>query len=310
MIGSSPGLLSVIRAARLVASADVATLIFGESGTGKELLARMIHDQSQRADKKFVAINCAALPETLAESLMFGHRKGAFTGAAEAQLGVIRSADGGTLFLDEIGELPPSVQSKLLRFLESGECLAVGDSSPSKVNVRIISATNRDLYEESLSGGFRMDLFFRLNVVPLELPPLRERLEDLEAIMTSFIGSFASENGLAAPVFSREAMDVLRRHDWPGNIRELRNFCQRMTILMSGKEVMPENLPMELRAPVREKKTAAFSLLDLGMGLKEIEEELIRQALARTSGNRSQAARMLGISRDTLLYRLKKIPLT
>ncbi|MDH5639306.1 MAG: sigma-54 dependent transcriptional regulator, partial [Nitrospinota bacterium] len=303
MIGSSPGLLSVIRAARLVASADVSTLIRGESGTGKELLARMIHSESQRADKCFVAINCAALPESLAESLLFGHRKGAFTGATDAQPGVIKSANGGTLFLDEIGELPHAVQSKLLRFLESGECLAVGDTAPFKVNVRIISATNRDLYEESRDGRFRMDLFFRLNVVPLELPPLRDRLEDLDAIMSSFISSFASENSLEAPAFSPEAMDVLRRHSWPGNIRELRNFCQRMTILLSGKVIMPENLPMELKSQAKDRVSATFSLLDLGMGLKEMEEELIRQALARTDGNRSQAARMLGVTRDTLLYR-------
>jgi len=306
IIGDSPALQSVLRAAGLVASADVTTLIRGESGSGKELLARMIHKASPRAGKPFMAINCAALPEALAESTLFGHRKGAFTGALDHQPGVIRSTGGGTLFLDEIAELPLPMQGKLLRFLESGEFFPVGDPSPVKVNVRIISATNRDLYAEAQAGRFRQDLFYRLNVVELTLPPLRERAEDIEKLLLSFTSAFATMNGLAAPSYSRDALVALRAYRWPGNARELKNFAQRMTILLGGRTITIDNLPLEMKPGHKPLSAGNFSLLDLGMGLMEMEEELIRQALERAGGNRSKAARALGISRDTLLYRLKK----
>jgi DNA-binding NtrC family response regulator len=306
IIGNSPALLSTLRAAGLVAPADVTTLIQGESGTGKELLARLIHAKSARAGKPFVALNCAALPESLAESTLFGHRKGAFTGAVENHPGVIRSADGGTLFLDEIGELSLSAQAKLLRFLETGECMALGESAPSRVNARIISATNRDLYSEAQAGLFRKDLFYRLNVVPLHIPPLRERIEDLEILLSGFTTTFAAENNLKPVDYSPDAMAALKSYSWPGNVRELKSFCQRMTILLGGRTITPENLPIEFK-PRPAKAAGNVSLLDLGMGLKQMEHELIRQALAQTEGNRSQAARILGISRDTLLYRLKKL---
>ena len=305
IIGESPALQGVIRAAGLVASADVTTLICGERGTGKELLARLLHSKSQRSTNTFVALNCAALPEPLAEATLFGHRKGAYTGAADSQPGVIKAADGGTLFLDEIGELPLSLQAKLLRFLETGEFMPVGASSAVKVDARVISATNRDLYAEVQAGRFRQDLFYRLNVVPLQMPPLRQRLEDVEILLTQFTHSFATESRLAPPSYTKEALDTLRSYNWPGNVRELKNFCHRMTILLSGCLITVDNLPAEIKG-TRHAMREGFSLLDMGLGLNEMEEELIRQALLRADGNRSKAARALGVSRDTLLYRLKK----
>jgi DNA-binding NtrC family response regulator len=307
IIGHSPALEAMIRSARMVAATDVTVLIKGETGTGKEVLAGAIQKDSPRADKPFVTLNCAALPEGLVESEIFGHKKGAFTGAISDKQGLFQAADGGTLFLDEINSLPMSIQSKLLRFLESGECLPVGSTKPYRVNVRVIAATNADLNEQIETGEFRRDLYFRLNVVPLELPSLKQRSEDIESLANHFFSHFAKAHSLESPTFSKQALKTLRAYDWPGNIRELRNLCERLSILLAGKVIEPENLPheftrnVEVAAPV-----VGFTLPEFGLQLDELEANMIHQALARTNGNRSKSARLLGISRDTLLYRIQK----
>jgi len=308
LLGNSGEFASIIRAARLVAMTDVTVLILGESGTGKELLAQAIHQQSRRTKGPFIAINCAALPETLAESELFGHRKGAFTGAYADQQGRIPAANGGSLFLDEVGELPLSIQAKLLRVIETGECQVVGKTNVDRVNTRIIAATNRDLYAETQQGGFRSDLYYRLNIVPIELPPLRKRLDDLEMLLQSFTTLLAQQHQLSVPHYSKATLKQLRAYRWPGNIRELRNFCERMLIFFSGKTIEPTNLPREFQA---EKiatchHSQGFTLPETGINLETLEIQMIHQALRKTYGNRSKAARLLGLTRDTLLYRIKK----
>ncbi len=310
LLGRAPEFLSVIRSAQIAAATDVSVLILGESGTGKELLAQAIHRESGRAEAPFIAINCAALPEQLAESELFGHRKGAFTGATENASGRIRAAAGGTLFLDEIAELPLNIQAKFLRFLESGECQPLGESTAYHADVRIIAATHRDLHKMVQEGRFRADLYYRLNVVPLELPPLRRRREDIELLLNAMGQQLAEKHGLEAPSFSNTALTHLEGHSWPGNIRELRNFCERMMILSQGSEIASEHLPLELLTGNRQQSgNEGFTLPDDGVKLEELEQEMIKQALDRTHGNRSRAARLLGLSRDTLLYRIKKYAL-
>ncbi len=306
MLGESPEFLAVLRAAAITAVTDATTLIQGESGTGKELLAQAIHAQSRRADAPFVTINCAALPENLAESELFGHRRGAFTGATGDQPGRIQAAHGGTLFLDEVGELPPGIQAKLLRFLEGGEVQPIGQPRPEKVDVRVIAATNRDLFAEVRAGRFRADLFYRLNVVPLQLPPLRERGRDLELLVTRLTARLAMEHRLDAPRYSVGAMEALQRYRWPGNVRELRNVCERMVILFPGQTIQAGNLPAEIRQSDPEREKGGFVLPDTGVHLDTLEQDLIRQALQRTRGNQSKAARLLGLTRGTLIYRMKK----
>ncbi|MGZ8239077.1 MAG: sigma 54-interacting transcriptional regulator, partial [Methylobacter sp.] len=216
IIGKSPALDSLIRVARIAASTDVTILLKGATGTGKEVLARTIQKASARADKSFITLNCAALSEGLIESELFGHKKGAFTGAINSTPGLFRAADGGTLFLDEINSLPVSVQGRLLRFLDSGECLSVGDTKPYYVDVRVIAATNVDLNKQIDAGEFRQDLYFRLNVVPIELPTLAQRSEDIEHLANHFLDFFASEHSIAAPKFSKQALKVLKAYKWPG----------------------------------------------------------------------------------------------
>lgn len=305
--GESPAFLSLLRSARIAARTDVSILLLGESGTGKEVLARAIHAESRRGDRPFITINCAALPESLAESELFGHRKGAFTGASEHALGRIKAAEGGTLFLDEIGELPLSIQAKLLRFLESGECHSVGESEAVRVNTRIVAATNRDLLKEVKAGQFRQDLFFRLNIVPLKLPALRERHGDIEKLVSNFTAQLAHRHGLAAPRYSIPAIERLQRYDWPGNVRELRNFCERMLILLGGRTIKPDNLPQEMQPQARAAGNGGgFALPEGGIVLEELEIDLIQQALNKSRGNQSKAARLLGLTRSALLYRMKK----
>ncbi len=309
MQGSSPAFLEVVNAAHVVAATDVTALLCGETGTGKELLARAIHAESPRAERPFLAVNCASLTEPLADSLLFGHRKGSFTGADSDTPGYVRAARGGTLFLDEIGELPMGTQAKLLRFLETGECLPIGEVVPARIDARVVAASNRDLPAEVAAGRFRPDLFFRLNIVPLVLPPLRERSEEIHKLLRYFIDQAAAAHDLKPPRFDSGALKLLREYHWPGNLRELRNLAERTVILLSGREITPENLPAEIRtggASSDKPSAGGFQLPADGIVMEQLEADIIRQALSRTAGNRSRAARLLGISRDTLLYRLKK----
>ena len=306
IIGQSPALDTLLRSARMVAATNVTVLIRGETGTGKEILARAIQQESPRADKPFITLNCAALPEGLVESELFGHKKGAFTGALSNKEGLFHAANGGTLFLDEINSLPLSIQAKLLRFLESGECLTVGDTKPYKVDVRILAATNSDLSQQIDSGEFRQDLYFRLNVIPLEIPSLHERKEDIEVLSNHFFQHYAKTHALPQTSFCRQTIKILRSYSWPGNIRELRNLCEQLSILRAGKVIEPENLPHEYLNNLELEQLNGFTLPENGVQLDSLEADLIFQALTRTKGNRSKSARLLGISRDALLYRIQK----
>ncbi|MFA7617790.1 MAG: sigma-54 dependent transcriptional regulator [Thiohalomonadaceae bacterium] len=306
LLGESPEFLATVRSAQVAAATDVTVLLLGESGTGKEMLACAMHESSRRSGRPFMALNCAALPEALAESELFGHAKGAFTGAVAGSSGRIRAAEGGTLFLDEIGELPLAIQAKLLRFLETGEVQAVGEATTRRVDVRVIAATHRDLHQEVQAGRFRADLYYRLNIIPLELPPLRERTGDIPLLLSAFTARLSQQHDLEPPLYQASTLAMLERYRWPGNVRELRNLCERMVILFAGRYVTPENLPYEIRAESRPADGASFVLPNGGIRLEELEQTMIRQALERTHGNRSHAARLLGLTRDTLLYRLKK----
>lgn len=305
LIGQAPNFEALLRSAKMVASTDVTVLIVGETGTGKEVLANALQSRSPRKSKPFITLNCAALPEALVESELFGHRRGAFTGAIANQTGRLQAADGGTLFMDEVDSLPLPVQAKLLRFLETGEIQPVGDTLSQRVDVRIIAATNSDLEDRIEKGEFRRDLYYRLNVVPLEIPPLRERMGDINLLINHFMNYFALDHQLPLATLSKGALTKLQEHTWPGNVRELRNVCERLAILLAGRVIEENNLPHEVlmsQAP----EQGRFVLPENGIELDKVEVDLIKQALTRTNGNRSQAARLLGISRDTLLYRMQK----
>jgi transcriptional regulator with PAS, ATPase and Fis domain len=303
----SPIFESVLRSVQIVAATEATTLILGESGTGKELVARALHTGSRRHAAPYVAVNCATFSESLAESQLFGHKRGAFTSAQGDYDGMIRAADGGTLFLDEIAELSLPVQAKLLRFLETGEVLSLGDTQAQRVNVRLVAATHRDLAQLVAMGQFRADLFYRLQVVPIELPPLRARQGDIDWLLARFMADFSRRYDVHLPRLTANARGVIRRHPWPGNVRELRNLAERLVILNAGRTVDVDNLPHELRAAeIEVVKTPRFDLPESGVDLEAIESDLLRQALARTGGNKSRAARLLNLSRDTFLYRLKK----
>jgi DNA-binding NtrC family response regulator len=306
LIGQSPNFEAMLRSATMVASTDVTVLITGETGTGKEVLASALQAHGPRAGKPFIALNCAALPESLVESELFGHRRGAFTGAVANQTGRLQAADSGTLFMDEVDSLPLPIQAKLLRFLETGEIQPVGDTQTQRVDVRIIAATNTSLQKKIAQGEFRKDLYYRLNVVPLDIPPLRERMGDIQLLLSHFIGHFAAEHKLPAPTLSKPALARLQGYAWPGNVRELRNVCERLSILLAGRVIEEGNLPREITSPRPSVPKDGFALPEGGIELEKVELDLIQQALARTNGNRSRSARLLGISRDTLLYRMQK----
>ncbi|MFM8333778.1 MAG: sigma-54 interaction domain-containing protein [Candidatus Methylumidiphilus sp.] len=306
LIGQSPNFEAMLRSAKMVASTDVTVLITGETGTGKEVLANALQSRSPRVKKAFITLNCAALPEALVESELFGHRRGAFTGAVANQVGRLQAADGGTLFMDEVDSLPLPVQAKLLRFLETGEIQPVGDTQAQRVDVRIIAATNTNLEEKIEKGEFRKDLYYRLNVVPLEIPPLRERMGDIHLLLSHFMKRFAADHRLPPSTLSKAALAKLQSHDWPGNVRELRNVCERLSILLAGRVIEENNLPQEILFPASAQPKGLFTLPENGVELEKVELDLIKQALARTHGNRTRAARLLGISRDTLLYRMQK----
>lgn len=307
ILAQSPEMEAVLRTSGLVAATDTTVLILGENGTGKELMARHIHEASGRRNGPFVVINCAALPEQLAESELFGHHKGAFTGASQQYEGRIPAAEGGTVFLDEIGELSLAMQAKLLRFLENGECQSLGSTRPVKINVRVLAATNRDLAAEVQAGRFRQDLFYRLNIIPVQLPALRQRQGDIPMLVQRLSQAFAQAYGVAAPRFGKSAMQVLEQFAWPGNVRELKNFCERMTILMPGQTIEVSNLPPEMQAPAT--RSNNITLPEGGVVLDEVEADLIRQALSMTDGNQSKAARLLGVTRSALIYRMQKYAL-
>ncbi len=241
---------------------------------------------------------------------MFGHRKGAFTGATHDQAGRVQAANGGTLFLDEVGELPLSIQAKLLRFLESGECQPIGQARTETIDTRVIAATNCDLLAAVQAGAFREDLYYRLNVVPLHLPPLRERGKDIELLVSRLTSLLAIQHRLDAPRYNMAALELMQAYSWPGNVRELRNVCERMLILFSGKSINPENLPEEIRNHKCRAESSDFALPESGIELEQLEVSMIQQALDKTRGNQSKAARLLGLTRGTLIYRMKKHALT
>ena len=297
IIAKSPKMQQVIEVIKVVAKSSATVLITGDSGTGKELVARAIHSQSYRKDKPFVAVSCAALPESLLESELFGHEKGAFTGAHVQRRGKFEVANRGTLFLDEIGEMSANIQVHLLRVLEEKEFTRVGGNELIKVDVRVISATNRDMKQAVSSGQFREDLYYRLNVVTIELPPLRERKEDIPLLAQHFLKKFALENQKEVTDFSPEATDFLLKYEWPGNVRELENAIERAVILAKNTYIDVADLPQESPTSAE----AATS----GKSLEEIEKDHILKVLRETGGNYSKAARILGISRVTLYNKIR-----
>lgn len=298
MIGQSEAMRRVYRLIERAAGARVPVLITGESGTGKELVARAIHEAGPGRDGPFVPVNAAAIPEALFESELFGHAKGAFTGAGSARRGAFVAADGGTLLLDEVGELPALAQAKLLRVLQDQRIRPVGEDRERAVDVRIITATNRDLEAMARTGEFRQDLFFRLHVLPIELPPLRERAGDVDLLLTAFLEDAADEGPGPRP--SPAALDAMRRYAWPGNVRELRNLAERLVVLADGGSIEIDDLPEAIRAaPAR-----AVEATD-DRPLRDVELDHIRAVLERAGGNKTRAAEILGIDRKSLRERLK-----
>ena len=305
IVGSSPVMRAALDVARKVAPHSATVLVSGESGTGKELVARLIHRESPRAGGPFVAVNCGAIPEALLESELFGHEKGAFTGATRAKAGLFEEAHNGTLFLDEIGELPAALQVKLLRALQEGDVRRVGSTEAKVVDVRVIAATNRDLGADVASGRFRADLFYRINVVAIALPPLRERPEDLAELVQFFLARHATRMGLTARGISPAAMRVLAEHTWPGNVRELEHAIERALVMTGGAVIEPSDLPPLLRSS-DERAGGADGTLSVKRQTTELEKALIRRALEHTRGNRTRAARLLELSHRALLYKIRE----
>jgi len=311
ILGRSPAMQHLLETVALVAPSEATVLITGESGTGKGLVARAIHSNSSRRDNPLVEVNCAAIPETLVESELFGHEKGAFTGAGKLRRGRFAQADGGTLFLDEIGDLNPSMQAKLLRVLQDGEIQRIGSDASIPVDVRVLAATNRRLEEMVAQSSFREDLYYRLNVVTLEVPPLRERIEDIPVLARHFWEAFSKKNRSTVKGITPRAMDLLLKHQWPGNVRELENVMERAVILLRGEYISERELPMNIQRLDQEKsmENETNRIADFGnadVTLAEMEKQLILHALDETGGNKSETARRLGITRRTLQLKLKK----
>lgn len=299
LIGSSTPIKKIRDMISRVASTPSTVLITGESGVGKEVVARQMHIQSNRADGPFVKVSCPSFPETLLESELFGHERGAFTGATRRRLGRFESANGGTIFLDEIAELPIPVQAKLLRVLQDGTFERLGSNEQVKSDARIIAATNRNLKDEIEAKNFRQDLFFRLNIIPIYVPPLREHIEDIPQLVEHFIQKLRRKFPHPIKSVSAQALEAMQKYDWPGNIRELENTIERIAVVHSPKIILPEHLPAEVLHRVNVPKVRAGTL-------PEMEKQAIESALRKANGSQSKAARILGISRDKLRYRIEK----
>ncbi len=333
LIGRSPAMQEIYRVIARLTQTDLTVMIMGESGTGKELVARALHDYGKRRHGNFVAVNMAAIPKELVESELFGHERGAFTGATNRGVGRFEQAEGGTLFLDEIGDMPLEAQTRLLRVLQQGEYTTVGGRTPIKTDVRIIAATNRDLRQLIGQGLFREDLYYRLNVVPLRLPPLRERVEDIPDLVRHFLRK-AEDEGLPIKTLDSESLEILRRHRWPGNVRELENLIRRLAVLHSGESILASAISAELKEPVRtlgieegsndtlsgavERYLTQYFLAQgdrlpppgiYDRILAEVERPLLSICLAATKGNQIRAAQLLGLNRNTLRKKIKDLGL-
>ncbi|MEG6616873.1 sigma-54 dependent transcriptional regulator [Peptococcaceae bacterium 1198_IL3148] len=305
IIGESQAMKEVMMLIDRVATTNATVMITGESGTGKEVTARAIHQASERRDNPFVPVNCAALPEQLLESELFGHEKGAFTGAVALRTGRFELADKGTIFLDEIAEMPLSMQAKLLRVIQERTFERVGGTETLKVDVRIVAATNKDIKKSVEKGEFREDLYYRLNVIHIQLPPLRDRKEDIPLLANNFLFKYMMGTHPVKNI-SKEAMDLLLSYNWPGNIRELQNVIERAVIICQGDTVLPEHLPKELQQNGHEDVESIINFPDTGISLEQVEKELILKALTKSSGNQTKAAQLLGITRSALIYRSQK----
>ena len=310
IIGRSPAMVAMMETVRQAAPSTASVLLYGESGTGKELIARAIHDASPRCDGPLVAVNCAALPESILESELFGYEKGAFTGADERKEGRLERANGGTLFLDEIGELSIPVQVKLLRVLQEGEIDRLGGTKPVQVDFRLVVATNADLAAAVKSGRFREDLFYRLNVIAIDLPPLRERPEDIELLADHFARRYALKNDKPIAGFTDAARTALRRYRWPGNVRELENVVERAVVLTRSDAIDAEDLPEPIRAAAGDRaetirREGKNVVIPVGTRLEEVERVLIHETLAETDGDKSLAAQLLGIAARTIYRKLE-----
>jgi DNA-binding NtrC family response regulator len=308
-VGTSRKMRSVVETLTEIAPTNVSVLITGESGTGKEIAARTIHDKSRRREQPFIAINCAGLTESLIEAELFGHVKGAFTGAISDRPGAFQLATGGTLFLDEIGDLCAKGQGDLLRVLEDGMFRPVGSGRPLRADVRVIAATNRNLLPMANEGRFREDLLYRLNIVELALPPLRDRPEDIPALVNSFNAHFCARHGRRKKIFSDDFLSQLGRHPWPGNVRQLRNLIERLVVTVRATEFGIEHAPPIPERHVAQSTSSLFAVAP-GSSIAEVESRLIRETLARVTSNRRQAAEILGISPRALAYKLKLLHIT
>jgi len=310
IIGNAPAMRTLIQQMQQVAPTHISVLISGESGTGKELVARAIHNHSKRKDKVFVPLNCAGLSQSILEDELFGHLRGAFTGAEKDRQGRFEYADGGTLFLDEVGDMPLEMQAKLLRVLESGEVVRLGANEPRHVNVRLISATNHDLNQLVKQGEFREDLFFRIKGAALHIPPLRERRDDIPVLAKHYAQEYANQLGRRVPTIAEDVMRQLMQYDWPGNVRELMNVIQNVVVLAEEDRIESRHLPPEIRQAAAEGEGEKGSTGPWpetgGMSLDQIEKHAIRNALRMNHGNREQAAKMLGIGERTLYRKLRE----
>jgi DNA-binding NtrC family response regulator len=306
MIGDHPKIKEVARVIGKIAPTSSTVLIYGESGTGKELVAKAVHDGSPRREKPFFAINCAAIPDTLIESELFGHEKGSFTGAASREIGLLEASQGGTIFLDEIGEMNVAMQAKLLRAIQEKEIRRVGGKVNISIDVRIISATNRDLEVEIRKGTFREDLFYRLNVIRITLPPLRERGNDIATLADFFMKKYSAASGIVLKGISKPALKILMNYSWPGNVRQLESVIERGVLMAETDQILPEDLPGEVHEETVAGTKLPFEFPPQGISIEELERDLIIKAMERADGIISKAAPLLGMSYKTLQYRLEK----